>query len=509
LSKENVLTESFSGVTESERYLAGLCRQSFLRLWSHPNLYRDQGRKGVKGHGKEVGDVLVVCGEDVIIFSDKACRFPASKPLPLAWDRWFRRSIDASVEQVYGAERWLRSFPSKIFRDRACTIPLEISLPAPEVARIHRVVVASGLKQASEESPKSSVSPLRITPSVVGNDHYTQNGGTPFIIGQIDPKKGYVHIWDEVAVGHLLGELDTIADLLIYLRWKENFIAAGKLLTAASESDLLGYYMYHHRGGSDPDVLSPPGGHEPISVESGSWELWANGSLRAARQAANSISYRVDELINQTAEQVIAGKTLDPLTDGFATAEQLFRQLAREHRLARRLLATAWMQKIHDPRSERAGIRIIRGIGSNCVYVLFAASRLPEMSEEEYRRNRFNFLEVYCLSTMSTFVPPVHLIGIATEPGQSSIRSVDALYLDPAQWTPQMQEFAADARTKTGFFTELEGGSQFAADCPGGKLDSLARELLSRRYSLNGPCPCGSGKSFKNCHRKKSRVVGG
>jgi uncharacterized protein YchJ len=500
------LVETFSGVTESERYLAGLCQRNFLRFWSHPNLYRDQGRKGSKGDGKELGDVLVVCGEDIIIFSDKACRFPVSKSLPLAWDRWFRRSIEGSANQVYGAERWLRSFPSRVFRDRACTIPFDIALPASDAARFHRVVVTPGRKDARVPLTDSAPS-LRLTPSVTGNDHYTERGGTPFVVGQVDPNKGYVHIWDEVAVGHLMKELDTISDLLIYLRWKEDLVAAGKLLTAASESDLLGYYMYHRRNGSDPKFLSPPPGHPPLSVNAGFWGFWSNGSLRAGRQAANTVSYTIDHLINHMAEQVIAGNTLDPIRDGFATAEQILRQLARESRLARRLIAQAWLKKIYDPRSAKAGFRVIQGIGNNSVYVLFTASRLPDMSEEEYRRQRFNYLEVYCLAVMSTYVPPVHLMGLATEPGNSDIHSTDVVYLDPSKWTPQMQQFAVDARKQTGFFTAVEEHSEFAADSPGGNIDAMSRKIFSRPYSLNGACPCGSGKRFKNCHGKSRKKV--
>ena len=47
--------------TSSERYLTRLCRRSFLRLWSWPNIYRDQ-HWGGSALGKEVCDLLVVFG---------------------------------------------------------------------------------------------------------------------------------------------------------------------------------------------------------------------------------------------------------------------------------------------------------------------------------------------------------------------------------------------------------------------------------------------------------------
>ncbi len=57
------------GSTASEQLLADLGEQAFLNLWSYPNLFYDKKQNG-KGDGKELCDMLVVCGDDVIIFSD-------------------------------------------------------------------------------------------------------------------------------------------------------------------------------------------------------------------------------------------------------------------------------------------------------------------------------------------------------------------------------------------------------------------------------------------------------
>jgi hypothetical protein len=53
------------GLTASEQLLAQICDRSFLKLWTYPNLF--------KKPGKELTDLLVVFGNDVIIFSDKSC----------------------------------------------------------------------------------------------------------------------------------------------------------------------------------------------------------------------------------------------------------------------------------------------------------------------------------------------------------------------------------------------------------------------------------------------------
>ena len=91
-----------SGITPTEKHLARLCERAFLRLWSYPNLYRDQGG------GKELCDVLIVFGRDVIVFSDKSCAYPDTGDEVRDWARWFKSSIAASARQVYGAERWIR-----------------------------------------------------------------------------------------------------------------------------------------------------------------------------------------------------------------------------------------------------------------------------------------------------------------------------------------------------------------------------------------------------------------
>jgi hypothetical protein len=62
------------GSTASERLLADLGEQAFLNLWSYPNLFYDKKQNG-KGDGKELCDLLVVCGHDVIIFSDKHIKY--------------------------------------------------------------------------------------------------------------------------------------------------------------------------------------------------------------------------------------------------------------------------------------------------------------------------------------------------------------------------------------------------------------------------------------------------
>lgn len=49
-----------SGVTETERMLAEFCERTFLKLWSYPNPFKDDGH--------ELCDLLAVFGDYVFIF---------------------------------------------------------------------------------------------------------------------------------------------------------------------------------------------------------------------------------------------------------------------------------------------------------------------------------------------------------------------------------------------------------------------------------------------------------
>lgn len=135
---------SAEGVNESERLLMRLCRKSFLSLWAYANLHTAQDMREGKGSAKEFADVLVVFGNDVIIFSDKHIHFQNDRSLDTAWPRWFKRAVSESAKQLYGAMNWLRRFPERLFLDAACTRSL---LPAARI-RTNPVSLNGGVERA-------------------------------------------------------------------------------------------------------------------------------------------------------------------------------------------------------------------------------------------------------------------------------------------------------------------------------------------------------------------------
>lgn len=139
-------------VTPSEEYLAGLCKQAFLSLWSHPNVYTDQNKPLGKGVGRELCDLLVVFGDDVLIFSDKHIGFKATAGVEVAWRRRYREAIEKSVNQLHGAHSWITRFSDRIYVDPECTKKFPIAFPPADRIKFHRIAVIPGQRHAAPAS---------------------------------------------------------------------------------------------------------------------------------------------------------------------------------------------------------------------------------------------------------------------------------------------------------------------------------------------------------------------
>ena len=250
---ENTKLQKSSGITPTEKHLARLCERAFLRLWSYPNLHRDQGG------GKELCDVLVVFDRDVIVFSDKSCAYPDTGDSVRDWARWYKSSIANSARQVYGAERWIRQHPGRIFLDARCQWPLPLNLPSSDEMRVHRIVVARGASERCSAFFGGDSGSLMVRNDLIGASHTNPAVGPLglFQVGQIDPGKGYVHVLDDENLDILLSELDTIADFVAYLERKEAFLCSDKVVFAPGEEDLLAHYLTHTNTCGEHDFVVP------------------------------------------------------------------------------------------------------------------------------------------------------------------------------------------------------------------------------------------------------------
>lgn len=219
------------GTTPGERELAKLVDLSFFGLWSYPSIYREYTKGGqVLRH--ELADLIVLFGKDVVIFSEKDIKFSAGCDLQIAWGRWFDQSVSKSVGQLRGAERHVKLGKNALFLDAGCTQPLPFSLDSPDL-RIHLVAICRNSSVHAKEyfaqfveegSLISSGSLMFIAPH-----REEQMRSTPFCIGDFDPQKTFVHVFDEESFNLLITELDAGPDFVDYLCVRERAVRKERL----------------------------------------------------------------------------------------------------------------------------------------------------------------------------------------------------------------------------------------------------------------------------------------
>jgi hypothetical protein len=309
------------------------------------HLYRQEAGSG--GTGKELADLLVVCGDDVLIFSDKAIEWPENVSIELAWVRWYRRAIEKSVAQIRGAERWITNFPNRIFLDQACTQRFPIDLPPIERRRVHGIIVAIGATEAVREFCNDDSGTFCVSGILKGAAHTTPNaaGHLPFSFGDIDPAGSFIHVFDPTALDIVMRELDTVSDLTDYLRKRAEFIRSGRFLFAPGEEDLLAFYLQNMGNDNSHDFVSanldPALNEYAIQVAPGEYNAFIKSPEYRRQKIADRISYVWDRLIELFVEHVLAGISVALLghEPNAALAERGLRLMALENRVYRRLLA--------------------------------------------------------------------------------------------------------------------------------------------------------------------------
>ena len=472
------------GATASERYLAKLAERSFLNLWCYPNVFIDK-KSGGKGDGKELCDLLVVCGDDVLIFSDKSIAWPGGTDEDLAWKRWARRAIAKSVDQIRGAERLIAKCPDRIFIDPKCTQKLPIALPPVERRKVHGIVVALGAGNACRKHFGEGIGSLFISPTVKGKDHWEGDSVMPFMIGDVDPDGPFVHVLDDATLDIVMQELDTISDLTGYLSRKERFIRSGKLMCAAGEEDLVAYYMTHMSPEGVHDFTAPDGSHIKdnnfISLNSGFHEeMLANPQYKAKKQA-DEPSYVWDRLIEAFTNNMLAGTSLVP--DGqkadLASMEEGIRHMALVPRYMRRLLGEAILGALEKgastDRFTRACVPGPTEVNQDTAF-FFMTVAPPKFvlagGYEQYRTVRRNMLEAYALALLQRNPKQKRVVGIATEPPAKVGKegsSEDLIVVEQPTWTA---ELLADLEERKTVFNIMQEGNftEYAVqgnECPG------------------------------------------
>jgi SEC-C motif len=462
---------------------------------SYPGLFRDQKQKP-RTDGKEVADLLVVFGDEIIIFSDKHCKVPATADMGKDWARWFRRAVQKAAEQAWGAERWIRKFPDRLFLDRECRKQFPFALPDMSRVRFHLIVVAHDIAAHCARALGGSGS-LMIHSDVKGFEAHS----APFTVGDLDPKRTFVHVLDDTSLNIVMQTLDTIADFTTYLQKKETLLRSEQIIIAAGEEELLATYLTTI-GSEGEHAFTFPANATGIVFGEGTWERFRNNPQRHAQIEANQVSYLWDRLIETFNRHALAGTQYWTVPEGVQSTEQIMRLMAQEPRLRRRLLGASFEEFLRKAPLDYRSSRVMLPSRPGDPFYVFLLLPVPtDRPYEEYREVRGGLLRVYCQIVKSRYPEAQDIVGIATEPGFDDIRSEDAVYLDARSWSDEDQREAKRLQDELQILVSIVEGRSSVKEYP--EVVRGASELPSMnlgRNPRNKPCPCGSGRKYKKCH---------
>lgn len=469
------------GVSPSEKNLAALADKIFLNLWSYPNLH--------KKDGKELCDLLVVCGDDVLIFSDKTVGWQTDKDFDLAWRRWYGRAVEESTDQIAGAARYLREHADELFLDAGCKEKFPLVLPPAERRRVHHVAVALGASEACAAHRKEAIGYFPITPDLKGKSHTdtTAEGFVRFAVGDVQPDGAFIHVLNEPALALLAAELDTVTDFTRYLTRRERIMRSGHLAQVAGEHDLLAKYLLSGGPDEEHDFGRPGGGEwrdsEKLSIPAGTYAGLSALPAYQARKATDRVSYAWDKLLGQFTASVLAGEAqgafgTEPKP---AEAEEGLRSMALEPRLRRRVLGDCivdGMKKAEDAKANQFARHMVPGKHSidetvGYVHLILAHhGEAPSKAYDDYRKRRVTMLEGYCLNLLKNNPGLKRAVGVAIDASSKVTGRVggteDFYAVEVDKWTPELEKRAEEIKETLGLLKpeNVTHGSRGADEFP-------------------------------------------
>lgn len=489
-------------VTASEEYLARLCRRAFLSLWSYANVYTDESKPVGKGVGRELCDLLVVFGNDVLVFSDKHVEFNTTAATEVAWSRWYRHAIAKSVSQLHGARNWITRFPDRLYLDPGCTTKFPIALPPPDQINIRLIAVTRGSYTACQAHfGGNSIGSLRLSTGISGSE-------SPFTVGLVGGTRGFVHVFDEFTLDAVFSELDTVLDFVGYLRKRESFLSdSSRVILAAGEEQLLAMYLKGINAQGDHDFVLPegtPGQAKPslIVFDESFWDSMKANPTYINKKKADQVSYVWDNLINQFISEgrqdIVSG-----IPDEYkGDIEPAVRTMASESRLQRRMLGESFIDFTKRIQPDKSGARLIRSTaGENRAYVLYAASFSKSFADyDDYRRHRVASLAARCRVARILAPEAIEIVGIAFDAPNSRQKggSEDLVWFYEPTLTDEMMREAEHLQQEFGLFlpsrvkqgemhcdeypenSDAQAPKSAGKDATSADADSVARELFGR-----------------------------
>lgn len=480
--------------TPGELKLSQLADGAFFGLWSYPSIHK-VGGSAKQPIFKEVADLIVLFEDNIIIFSEKDKHFSASATDQVAWNRWARESIIDSADQLWAAEKYITRTDGPLFLDRRGErqFPLQIKRKSLQVhlVAVCRNVAAAKRQRIGTASQRSSGELSFSIDARLGLPD-----SKPFVVGDLNPGKTFVHVFDEEALDLVVNELDTVADFLHYLQARASAIRTQGLLAFDREGDLLASYLNSYDSlGFGSIALEDGADAASKTLVSGGWGLYVTSPayadhllLRSAAKDWKLIAARFSDAITS------ASVGLEAQDESLETHEQALRMWASENLLSRALLTQALFEK-YD--SVPTNIRSSRLVGSPCfpgrlyVFVFFPWHQ-DHGSYAKYRMERSACLTGY--AHVAAYKYPQFkeflVLGVDSKGSLYASETIMAMRNDGPLT-------AEDQRKVERVMREL----RILTDFDSGPTGAKPHRQKTRPNDL---CPCGSGVKFKRCCKVSS-----
>lgn len=425
------------GENVGEKLVAKLCDNTFLKLWSYPNLYNSKKQ--------ELCDLLVVFENKVFIFSVKDIEYNSSIEKNIAWKRWKKRAIDESIKQVNGAERWIKNYPDKIYLDMNCTKKFPLKIPKDNL-EIYKIIVALGVEDAcKKDSPNNITGALAIAYC----EKPVKPEDQPFRI--VFDKTEKIHVLDSYNLGIILKELDTISDISQYFQAKEKLIDKLSTLAYCGEEDLLGNYLQKYKEFSNLDV-SLPKDVGAVFVKEGGWQKVVESFGYKSWKKSLKVSYNWDNLLQLASEYALNDK-IEGSGLIFQGKSALY-EMAKEPRNMRRLLAKKLIKEQHKKYKGRDYSIVSHPSSIKDSYYVILQYPLSENIIEK-RELVKKELSILCETFLGVAINAKKIIGIAINSfGNQKYLFADFALLDCEQITDEIKESFKELARKTNFWSQ-------------------------------------------------------